>query len=213
MYGHPEFDLFDAIYTTRAMRRLRPEPVPTQVVMKIIEAATMSPSNSNRQPWIFVVVTEAATRQFVAERYKKAWETHYLTSEKRRVMETHPESPEGKSLRSANYLANHLDKAPVLIFACVKRYRDIGRAGQPMVGSIYPAVQNLCLAARAYGLGTSITGLHSMFAAEIDARLGIPSGYSSEVLIPLGYPMGRWRRPARKAAADVTFFERWGMRP
>jgi nitroreductase len=213
MYGHPEFDLFEAIYTARAMRRLRPEPVPNQVIMKIIEAATLSPSNSNRQPWIFVVVTEAATKRFVAERYKKAWETHYLTSEKRRVMETQPESPEGKSLRSADYLANHLGDAPVLIFACVKRYRDKGRAGQPMAGSIYPAVQNLCLAARAYGLGTSITGLHSMFAADIDARLGIPSSYSNEVLIPMGYPKGRWGRPARKPAADVTFFERWGMRP
>jgi nitroreductase len=127
-------------------------------------------------------------------------------------METQPESPEGKSLRSATYLANHLAEAPVLIFACVKRYTDRRRAGQPMVGSIYPAVQNLCLAARAYGLGTSITGLHSMFAEEIDAKLGVPGTHANEVLIPMGYPKGRWGRPTRKAATEVTFFEHWGTR-
>jgi nitroreductase len=213
MYGHPEFDLFEAIYTTRAMRRLKPDSVPRELIMKVIEAATLSPSNSNRQPWIFVVVTEPATKQFVAERYKRAWDTVYCTPEKRRVMETQPNTPEGKSLRSANYLANHMGEAPVLIFACVKRYNDARREGQPMVGSIYPAVQNLCLAARAYGLGTSITSMHGMFGKEIDERLGVPPAYANEVLVPMGYPKGRWDRPARKPAADVTFFDRWGTRP
>jgi nitroreductase len=168
MHGHPEFDLFEAIYTTRAMRRLKPDPVPRDVIMKVIEAATLSPLNSNRQPWIFVVVTDPATKRFVAERYKRAWDTFYCTPEKRHVMETQPNTPEGKSLRSANYLANHMDEVPVLIFACVKRYNDKQRAGEPMVGSIYPAVQNLCIAARAYGLGTSITSMHGMSGKEID---------------------------------------------
>jgi nitroreductase len=172
----------------------------------------MSPSNSNRQPWIFLVVTDPEEKRFVAERYKKAWDTHYFTPEKRRHLETYPDTPEARSLRSANYLANHIGESPVLIFACVKRYNDPRRAGQPMVGSIYPAVQNLCLAARAYGLGTSITGLHSFFADEINARFGVPPTYANEVLIPMGYPKGRWGRPARKPAAEVTFFERWGNR-
>jgi nitroreductase len=212
MHGHPEFDLFEAVYTTRAMRRLKPDPVPRGIIMSIIEAATMSPSNSNRQPWIFLVVTDPAEKQFVAERYKKAWDTSYFTPQKRSHLEARPDTPEARSLRSANYLANHIGESPVLIFACVKRYNDKLRAGQPMVGSIYPAVQNLCLAARAYGLGTSITGLHGMFEEEINARFGIPPAYANEVLIPMGYPRGRWGRPARKPAADVTFFERWGDR-
>jgi nitroreductase len=96
MYGHPPFDLFEAIYTTRAMRRLKPDPVPREILMRIIEAATMAPSNSNRQPWIFVVVTSAETRQFVAHRYKQAWETHYLTSEKRYFLESQPDAPESE---------------------------------------------------------------------------------------------------------------------
>ena len=210
MYGHPEFDLFEAIYTTRAMRRLKPDPVPREIILKIIEAATMAPSNSNRQPWIFVVVTAPETRQFVAQRYKQAWETYYLTAEKRQFLKTQPDTPEAKNLRSAIYLANHLDEVPVLIFACVKRYTDKSRAGQPMLGSIYPAIQNLCLAARAYGLGTAITGLHKHFEDEINQHLGVPSGYENEILVPLGYPKGRWGRPRRKAASDVSFFEQWG---
>jgi nitroreductase len=212
MFGHPEFDLFEAIYTTRAMRRLKPDPVPREIIMKVIEAATMSPSNSNRQPWIFVVVTDQDKKQVVARRYKEAWESFYLTRAKRHVMENTPDTPEGKSLRSATYLANHIGEAPVLIFACVKRYTDQRREGQPMYGSIYPAVQNLCLAARAYGLGTSITALHHTHGAEINQMIGVPATYMNEVLIPMGYPKGRWDRPARKPAADVTFFNNWGVR-
>jgi len=154
-----------------------------------------------------VVVTAAETRQFVAQRYKQAWETYYLTAEKRHFLETQPDTPEAKNLRSAIYLANHIGEAPVLIFACVKRYTDKRRAGQPMFGSIYPAVQNLCLAARAYGLGTAITGLHKHFEDEINRRLRVPPGYENEILIPLGYPKGRWGRPARKPASEVTFFD------
>jgi nitroreductase len=212
MYGHPEFDLFEAIYTTRAMRRLKPDPVPREVITRIIEAATMAPSNSNRQPWIFVVASASATRQFVAQGYKQAWEKYYFTPDKRMFLETHPSTPQAKNLRSAIYLANHIGEAPVLIFACVKRYTDQRRSGRPMLGSIYPAIQNLCLAARAYGLGTAITGLHKHFEAEINQRLGVPQEYENEVLIPLGYPRGRWGRPARKPAGEVTFFEQWGTR-
>jgi nitroreductase len=157
-------------------------------------------------------VTAAETRQFVAQRYKQAWETHYLTTEKRHFLEAQPHTPEAKNLRSAIYLANHVGEAPVLIFACVKRYTDEQRAGQSMLGSIYPAVQNLCLAARAYGLGTAITALHKHFEHEINQRLGVPRGYQNEILIPLGYPTGRWGRPARKPVEEVTFFEQWGIR-
>ncbi len=81
-----------------------------------------------------------------------------------------------------------------------------------MLNALFPAIQNLCLAARAYGLGTSITGLHQMHHAEIDARLGVPPQYSNAALIPLGYPKGRWARPERKPALEVTYWERWGNR-
>src|ERR1700728_3329540 len=147
MVEHPEFDLYEAIYTTRAMRRLKADPVPHEIIMKVIEAAAMGPSGGNRQPWIFVVVTDYEEKQVVAKCYKEAWYNYYLTAQKREVMKRAPDSAESKSLKSATYLADHMDEAPVLIFACVKKYTDKEREGQPMLGSIYPAVQNLCLAA------------------------------------------------------------------
>jgi nitroreductase len=209
MFDHPEFDLFEAIYTTRSMRRLKTDPVPRDVIERIIEAATMGPSGSNRQPWVFLVVTERDDKEFIAHRYQQAWEK-YLTSAARKILESEPDSQQGRILRSARYLANHLADAPVLLFACVKRYTDAARRGEPMYGSIFPAIQNLCLAARSYGLGTSITGLHRMFGNEIDARLGVPAEYANIALIPIGYPQGRWGRPDRKAAKEITFWNRWG---
>ncbi len=211
MYGHPDFNLHEAIYTTRAMRRLKPDPVAAATIVKVIEAATMGPSGSNRQPWIFIVVTGRAAKEFVAERYRKAWEV-YFTPQAREMVETAPESQQGRILRSARYLAHHIADVPVMIFACVKKYTDPARRGQPMWGAIYPAIQNLCLAARGYGLGTSITGLHQMYAQEIDAMLGVPPEYANVALIPLGYPKGRWARPDRKPALEVTYWERWGAR-
>ncbi|HYL57388.1 MAG TPA: nitroreductase family protein [Candidatus Acidoferrales bacterium] len=211
MYGNPEFDLYEAIYTTRSMRRLKPEPVAPELLVKVIEAATMGPSGHNRQPWYFIVVTDPETKQFVAVRYLTAWE-RIFTPVERQVVATDPQSQRGRNLRSAKYLAEHLADVPVMIFACVKKYTDRARAGQPMWGAIYPAVQNLCLAARGYGLGSSITGMHTMFASEIDARLGVPPEYANVLLIPIGYPKGRWARPDRKPVMSVTFWERWGIR-
>ena len=153
MHGHHDFDLYEAIYTTRSMRRLKPDPVDPGLIVKVIEAATMGPSGHNRQPWFFIVVTERETKEFVAERYRKAWETVFTPTE-REVVANDPQSQRGRNLRSAKYLAEHIADVPVMIFACVKKYTDRARAGQPMLGAIYPAIQNLCLAARGYGLGT-----------------------------------------------------------
>jgi nitroreductase len=211
MFGHPAFDLFEAIYTTRSMRRLKPDPVPPEIIVKVIEAATMGPSGGNRQPWIFLVVREPELKEFVAVRYRAAWE-RYFTPAARAIVANDPQSPRGRVLRSAKYLAEHLGEAPVLIFGCVKRYTDRGRAGQPMQNALFPAIQNLCLAARGYSLGTSITGLHTMFADEVDKKLGVPSEYANIALIPMGYPKGRWARPDRKPALSVTFWEKWGER-
>ncbi len=209
MYGHPAFDLYEAIYTTRSMRRLRPDPVPPDIIVKVLEAATLGPSGSNRQPWFFIVLREQENKDFVAVRYRQAWQ-RYLKPAAREVLEKAPDSPQGRILKSARYLAEHIADCPVLIFACVKKYNDRARAGLPMYNAIFPAIQNLCLAARGYGLGTSITSMHQMFGAEIDGRLGVPPEYANVAMIPMGYPKGRWDRPDRKPALSVTFWERWG---
>jgi len=211
MFGQTEFDLFEAIYTTRSMRRLRTDPVAPALIVKVIEAATMGPSGSNRQPWRFIVVRDPETKAYVAERYRNAWE-RYFTPQSRAIVANAPHSPQGRILRSARYLAEHIGETPVMIFCCVKIYNDPRRKGQPMLNAIFPAIQNLCLAARAYGLGTSITGMHQMYANEIDARLGVPAEYANVALIPLGYPKGRWARPERKPALEIISWERWDNR-
>src|SRR5271169_3385622 len=99
MHGHHEFDLFEAIYTTRSMRRLKPDPVAPELVMKIIEAATMGPSGGNRQPWRWIVVTGNTTRDLIGRLYLQAWE-RYLTPAARAILENQPESPEARSLKS-----------------------------------------------------------------------------------------------------------------
>src|SRR5271166_1931919 len=134
MYGHHEFDLYEAIYTTRSMRRLKPDPVAPSLIVKVIEAATMGPSGHNRQPWVFIVVTEREAKHFVAERYRKAWEAVFTPVE-REVVANDPASQRGRNLRSAKYLAEHIEDVPVMIFACVKKYTDRARAGQPMLGA------------------------------------------------------------------------------
>ncbi|HTR63331.1 MAG TPA: nitroreductase family protein [Candidatus Binataceae bacterium] len=209
MYGHPEFDLYEAIYTTRSMRRLKPDPVAPELIVKVVEAATMGPSGGNRQPWKFVIVRDADTKAFVAERYMKAW-SRYFTGKARALVENDPQHPQSRILRSAKYLAEHIADVPVMLFGCVKRYTDTGREGQPMFNAIFPAIQNLCLAARGYGLGTSLTGLHMRYGDEINARLGVPEEYANVALIPMGYPKGRWDRPARRPALEVTYWEKWG---
>lgn len=211
MYGNPPFDLYEAIYTTRSMRRLKPDPVAPEIIVKVIEAATMGPSGSNRQPWFFIAVRDQAIKDFVADRYRKTRDV-YFKQQARELVARDPNSPRAKILRSAKYLAEHLSECPVLIFCCVKRYNDPARAGQPMQNALFPAMQNLCLAARGYGLGTSITQMHMRYAAEIDGKLGVPPDYANLAMIPMGYPKGQWARPQRKPALSVTFWDRWGQR-
>ena len=211
MYGHPPFDLFEAIYTTRSMRRLKPDPVPPEIIVKVIEAATMGPSGSNRQPWIFLVVREPEMKEFVAVRYRAAWE-RYFTPSRARIVAKDPAEPARPhpSLGAVPGRAHRRGAGADLRMR--QALQRSPRAGQPMQNAMFPAIQNLCLAARGYGLGTSITGLHMMFADEIDKKLGVPPEYANIALIPMGYPKGRWGRPDRKPALSVTFWEKWGAR-
>lgn len=113
MYGHPTFDLYEAIYTTRSMRRLKPDPVDPETIIKMIEAAPMGPSGSNRQPWKFIVVRDSEAKNFVAIRYHKAWKL-FLKPAARNILANSPDSPQARTLKSARYLAEHLAECPVL---------------------------------------------------------------------------------------------------
>jgi nitroreductase len=195
-------DLFEAIGTLRAMRRLKPDPVSDEDVWTIVEAATKAPSGGNRQPWNFIVIRDPQTKRKLGEYYLKAWEQSYESAPP-----PAPSEPDSAVLRSADHLAHHLGEVPVLIMVTA---RSGGADPSLLGGSIYPAVQNLMLAARALGLGTTLTTLHRLFEAEVKALLSIPDDVDTMALIPLGHPVGRFKPPRRLPVEKVTYWDRWG---
>lgn len=196
-------DFFDVVTTQRAMRRLHPDPVPDEDLWTILETATMAPSGGNTQPWNFIVIRDRATKDKIAAWYLEAWNATYGPN--REAMRSDPRMV--KTYNSADYLANHLADVPVLIL--VTRKKDGVRLGTIGGASIYPAVQNLMLAARALGYGTTLTTLHALHEADVKALLGIPEGIETVALIPLGKPKGTFGRPARRPVHEVVFWEAW----
>lgn len=197
-------DIFEAINTTRAMRRLKPDPVPEELIWKVLEAAIRAPSGGNRQPWNFLVVRDAETKKQIAEWYLDGWNTAY--GPMRQAAVSIPAV--AKTFNSADYLANHLAEVPVFIIATV----NIAAVApvSPPGASVYPAVQNLMLAARALGLGSALTTLHRAHEDKVKQLLGIPEGVETMCLIPLGWPRGKFGSGARQPVEQVTFWDKWG---
>jgi nitroreductase len=194
--------LFDAIRTARAIRRLRPDPVPRALVRKVCEAGTFAPSGGNRQPWSFVAVTEPERRAFVAERYRRAFHAYIAPAVARFGDPDFPEAAK-RNARAAIHLADHLHEAPVLLFVA-----GWTRRGEPQLQALFPAIQNILLACRAVGLGASLTTLHLAFAKEIDAFLGLPPERPSCALLPIGWPAGRYGRPPRRSVDECLYWEK-----
>lgn len=198
-------DVFEVINTTRAMRRLKPDPVPDELIWNVLEAGIRAPSGGNRQPWSFIVVHDEETKRKIGEWYLAAWNATYGA-----VKDTVTTDEQGARMySSADYLANHLAEVPVFIIAVV---RTGGVGTSPSGSYIYPAVQNLMLAARALGLGTTLTTLHRAHEADVAKLLGIPEGWETMCLIPMGYPKGKFGIGARRPVEEVTHWEKWGER-
>ncbi len=196
-------DVFEAINTTRAMRRLKPDPVPDDLVWKVLDAAIRAPSGGNRQPWNFIVVRGEAAKKKIAEWYLEAWNASY--GPMKGAMASNPDS--SRMFNSADHLANHLAEVPVLIIAAICG----GDTGTSPAGSyVYPAIQNMMLAARALGLGTTLTTLHRAHENDVKELLGIPENVQTLALIPLGWPKGKFGTGARRPVEEVTYWERWG---
>lgn len=204
-------DLFEAIQTQRAIRRLKADPIPDAVIHQLLEAAICAPSGGNRQGWSFVVIRDREVRARLAELYREGFQELLKVPYYRDAATAPPDSPAGKMLRSARHLAEHLQEAPVLILACLST--EGAPSGLTMGSSIYPAVQNLLLAARGLGIGTTLTTIHRFRDAQVKELLGIPPAVETAALIPLGYPLGKFGRPPRRPVQEVTYFDRWGQRP
>ena len=200
-------DFFETVTTQRAMRRLKPDPIPDSVLRQIMDATICAPSGGNRQGWSFVVIRDAARRARLGELYREAWGELMKVPYYRGAAAAPPDSPEGKMLASARHLSEHLGEAPVLVLAC------IGTDGRPTIttgASIYPAVQNLMLAARALGVGSCLTTIHKYRDPQVKELLGIPADVETAALIPLGYPRGKFGRPPRRPVAEVVHADHWG---
>jgi nitroreductase len=203
-------DVLEAIYTTRAMRRLKRDPIPIDVLRAIMDAAIRAPSGSNQQGWSFVVVQDPHLRAELAKVYKPAIDALFQPGGAYydALHSDDPANARVKSMaRSGLYLGEHLQDAPAIVIACI---RTGGRPTNVVTGSsIYPAVQNLMLAARAFGIGSTLTTVHRQREDIVRELLGIPEGVETVALIPLGYPRGRWGIAQRRPLEDVVFGDRW----
>jgi nitroreductase len=201
-------DFFEIVRTTRSMRRLKPDPVPDDVIAQVLEAGVCAPSGGNMQRWRFLVVRDPQVKQAVGALYKRAWDER--VGPRYRAGEPAPGTSREQFLRTldaAEYLAAHIGQAPVWIVPCLHGETPTRTSGS----SIYPAVQNMLLAARALGLGATLTTLHLSFEIEVEAAFGLPADWHSYAILPLGYPLGRFGRVRRVALADVVFSDRWGQ--
>lgn len=197
-----EIGLFEAMYTQRALRYLQPSPVPRDLVRKVIDAGIRAPNGGNSQQWGFVVIEDEATKRIIAEHYPAtARPNHGAPST----------ASETRAAESADYLAQHVMDVPVWILAVTRHPgTDIHHGA-----SIYPAVQNMLLAARALGLGSVLTTrVRRGFEAQIREAIGLPGDWVTAAMIPLGWPQEghRYGPTTRRPASEVTHWDRWGNR-
>ncbi len=209
-----ESDVFEVIGTQRAMRRLKPDPVPEEYIKKLIWAATRAPSGGNRQGWRFIVITDVAKKKALQEIYSTAWNGFVAAGYGKQSGEL--QGPEAESndrvMKSAQYLSDHLHEVPVIIMVCALGVDASVNQGVAAGASIYPAVQNLMLAARALGLGTALTTIHRTNEPKVRELLGIPETVQTAALIPVGWPKGKFGVGLRKPVEDVTYWETWGVK-
>ena len=212
--------LYDALLTTRAMRRFTDEPVDDATIEACLRAAVQAPSGGNIQPYQFVVVTEPERKARLGELYLKAWERYAPA-----VAEVTPpaKTEEGRRRHARNMavsdeLAHSLATVPVLVLVLMPKiemvvdddegHMDVG----PTYASVYPAVQNFILACRAHGLGTVLTTVYRVYEDEVRAVCDVPDRYEVVALLPVGHPKGNWGIAARRPASALTNWNTFGDR-
>jgi nitroreductase len=224
--------IMDVLRTMRAMRRLKPNPVPRELLEQLVEAATWAPSGGNQQRYSYVVVTDRAQMARLGVLWRDV-QSKYLTVAERLDAEAFADPAAAPLLDAIRYQAEHFDETPAVIAACYARapaphdprlFADLIRAVGPrflrrlassraatVVGasSSYPGAQNLLLAARALGLAANITAWHFMAENEFKQVLGVPKHVTIYALIPVGWPEGRFGPVRRRPVADVLHWDRW----
>ena len=195
-------DIYEALYTTRAMRRLKPDPIPYEAQARILDAAIRAPNIG--QEWRFLLVDDQEIKSQFAPLYRQGFERMIGGAPEElfaNVIKT--DTPMGRTVRSGLHLVNHFAEVPLLLLG-FGRNRD--GAG------VYPALWSAMLAARADGIGSTLTGfLQSYFANEVMEILGVPKdeGWYLHGVVAMGYPTGKWGVGARKAVHEVAARNSW----
>lgn len=204
-------DFREAIETTGTCRFYRPDPVPTEVLRRVIDAARFAPTGGNRQGVRFLVVTDAGKRRALRDLYVPLWEQYASRAVAK------PGAPLPRLLQNADHMARHLDEVPVLVVVCAQigdlmaTDRHLDRISVVAGASIYPSVQNLLLAARTEGLGTALTTLLCAVEPKVKELLAIPDGVATAALIPLGYPQkGFPKKLSRRPVEEIAYRDEYG---
>lgn len=195
-----ETSFFAVARRQRACRAFAPEDLPDDVIEQVLDAATYAPSAENAQPWVFLVVRHPCTSAAIGSLTQKAWRggaREYAAARlDPRLLADVEQGAEGG-----------IADAPALIVVCA----DHDRAHERVVGaSLFPAIQNLLLAATALGLGSALTTLTTAFGSELAKLLDLPAHIHPVAVIPLGYPAQPLSPPRREPFADKTHRERYG---
>jgi nitroreductase len=202
--------LLEGLVTTRAIRRYREEPVPPAVLRDILFAASRAPSGSNRQPFRFVVLTDgpkaAQAKSLIAEQARAIWGAKARTDGYERGSGAREDSPKARMSRTMAGYVESFERVPVLILPCLVRYR----APAPTEGgSVYPACQNILLAARALGYGGVLTNFQVGAEPALRRLLGIPEGVLMAGTITIGRPMGAHGPVRRRPLSELVYEEDW----
>ncbi len=206
-----EMGIFEVIYNCRAMRRLQPDPVPEELLIKLVDAANQGPTGSNAQLGRWIVVRDPAQKGRLAELNKKAVNVYVGPNSGRPAsLPHHSAEKRARMLKSVMWQAEHMQEIPALIIACAQFAAPVSRAESMAAGgSIWPAVQNLLLAARAVGLGAAPTTLGLADRPAAKHVLGLPDTIEPLCLIPVGYPLGKFGPVTRIPVQEIMRWDRW----
>lgn len=201
--------IFEVIYNCRAMRRIKPDPVPEELLLKLADAGNHGPTGSNVQNVRWVIVRDAERKRLLAEQNRKHLGA-YLAADRVEELPHHPKAKRDRMREAVVWQMDHMHEIPALVIACLEfseAQADPGRAGGG--GYVWPAVQNVLLAARGLGLGAAPTTLGLRDRAAIKEILGLPETVEAYCLIPVGYPMGNFGPVTRLPVADTVHWDRW----
>jgi nitroreductase len=205
-------DVFEAMATTRAIRRFRPDPIPEADLTKMLFAATRAPSGSNRQLFRFLLLRDGErsmeAKRLIGTAAREAWGAKRDTDGYDRGSGAEAKTPKARMAAAMQHFVDHYEEIPVTVLPCLIRHR----APTPSEGaSIYPACQNLLLAARALGYGGVITGWHAIVEPQLRELLEIPDGVAVSAAIPMGRPMGHHGPVRRQPLAEMVYDGGWGV--